>query len=501
MARPQQRESPRKTVRYPFPTTYVSRELSTADLGTYNPLDFDMKYVNCYLAKVPKREDEESGIPEWVIKKRPGWAQHAAPAADTVVPSAIHVWTGSADEVITAMGATTSTIYSNTTSLGALSANHKVRWITPALIGSTHNLVFVTENDNIWFYPLAGALTEVTDADMPGNNGFTLTGKAIHMDGYLFILTTSGRLYNSDLDSLSAWTATGFISTNMYPDLGLGLIRYKNQLVAVGRESMEFFTNVGNPVASPLQKNQSIALRIGCPNQYSFTEMEDTIVFVGSSSGGMLGLYYMDGYTPTKVKDPMIDLILERIGATNVRVQVLKMDNENWIMLSGNSIYFLYSFENTTWHLWEGASSITPWDIIATDARGTIYGIKNSDLTATNGRSFKLDTENTQDASTNFTLTIVTPRVDLGIENQKRLHKLRLIGDTQESTTTTNISWSDDDYRTFSSARSVDMGSSFDRAYITQCGTFRRRAFKITYAGSNPWRVQALEMDVTLGRH
>jgi hypothetical protein len=97
-----------------------------------------------------------------------------------------------------------------------------------------------------------------------------------------------------------------------------------------------------------------------------------------------------------------------------------------------------------------------------------------------------------QDAGSAYTATVQTSKLDFGTEKRKRFHKVALIGDTQASTATVNISWSDDDYDNFSTARSVDMSN--DRAYLTNCGAARRRAFKITNATNTPLRLEALEI-------
>lgn len=66
-------------------------------------------------------------------------------------------------------------------------------------------------------------------------------------------------------------------------------------------------------------------------------------------------------------------------------------------------------------------------------------------------------------------------------------------------TTATNISvsWSDDDYYSFSTA--VDLDLNQDSPTLRQLGSFRQRAFRFTYSGSKLFRLHGLEFTITRG--
>jgi len=56
---------------------------------------------------------------------------------------------------------------------------------------------------------------------------------------------------------------------------------------------------------------------------------------------------------------------------------------------------------------------------------------------------------------------------------------------------------SDDDYQTWSNFREVDL--SKNRPMLTNCGTFRRRAYHFRHQSNTPLRIQAVELMIDLG--
>jgi hypothetical protein len=80
------------------------------------------------------------------------------------------------------------------------------------------------------------------------------------------------------------------------------------------------------------------------------------------------------------------------------------------------------------------------------------------------------------------------------------MSRFSLIGDVPDDTlvdTAVSIKWSDDDYKTWSTARTLTFTG--DLPAITQLGQFRRRAFRITYSLPHLFRLEAMEMDINKG--
>ena len=457
----------------------------------------DQRFVNFIPEKIvnPLTQAET-----FFLAKRPGFASLNTPATGNV-GSAIHVWAGqgSGDKVISAFGATNSTIYDSTSSLG--STTGKVIFIADTLVGTTPNLTFVTGSNSAYYYPEGGALTNISDADFPGNvAGQTITGNFASLNGYNYIMTTSGRIYNSDSNSLSAWTANSFLSAQMTPDAGIGVVRYKDQIMAFGRESIEFFQDIGNPSGSPLKSTSQGVINIGCVSQFAYDKLDDTVVWIGSSAESGIGLYMLNGFSPAKKSSPWIDAILATTNPSELYISCIKLMGKSLVVITStaDNRTYVYAVEDDMWHEW--SSSVALWQHMAGIATGTkyIYAVTQQNTT---GKVFIINPTSFvfQDNGSNYTATAQTGRFDLGNTRRKFLDKLRVVGDVQTSTCTIGVSWYDDDYVTITTPRNVDMSNT--DAYLNGLGSFKRRAFVITNTGSTPCRIEALELEYRQGIH
>jgi hypothetical protein len=75
-----------------------------------------------------------------------------------------------------------------------------------------------------------------------------------------------------------------------------------------------------------------------------------------------------------------------------------------------------------------------------------------------------------------------------------------MIGDVPDGSGSGNVmqvSWTDNDYQTWTTAR--DLSFDFDFPCIAQLGNFRRRAFKFEYSQPYLLRLEAFEVDINKG--
>lgn len=456
----------------------------------------DQRFVNVIPTKV---EDRLTGSKKFYLYKRPGLETHSTPASGQA-GSVIKVWTGqgTGEAVISAFGST-STIYNDTSSIGTLDGLCNA--ITETIVGTTPTLTFTTDSNSAFYYPEGGSMTEITSANFPSNNSKTITGTFVHMDGYAFILATDGTLWNSDLNSIANWTSTSFINCNMYPDMGVGLARYKDFIVAFGRETIEFFRNAGNALGSPLEKVKEAFIKIGCLGPESMCQFEDNIAWVASSDTGSTSIYVLNGYQPLRISDDVVDARLATRGGSMVYLTTAKIFGQTYIYVIFGNNTMVFCVETGIWHEWAPVSggSVLWHQFAANSSSGpVIYAISRD---STTGKVFRINpiTATYQDNGSNYTTTIQTSKIDLGNELRKFLHRFTVVGDTSASSSTLSVQWSDDDYLTFNTARSISLTSN--NKYLTNCGSFRRRAFKITETSAVPFRLEALELRVSQGLH
>lgn len=193
-------------------------------------------------------------------------------------------------------------------------------YATRTAISAVDTLVaqFVRNDFNaqrVFFANSIGSWTEITDADF---TGLVHRGKMEAMDGYFFTLDSMNRIYNSDLNSLASWTPTNFITKQVQQDIPVGLARLNNQIIAFGLETMEVFTNAGNPTGSPLTSARSLFQKVGMPRPYSagmsdyYVVLGSMMYFLGTSAGYNYsqGIYVYDGSSAHRISTDFIDKIL-----------------------------------------------------------------------------------------------------------------------------------------------------------------------------------------------
>jgi hypothetical protein len=461
-------------------------------VGNLTTTGGDQRFINVIFDVVKNTITGNSTV---YVYKRPGFATHITPAAGQP-GTALRAWAsqGSGDKLISAFGGTNSTIYDGTTSLGAITGQAK--FIDEADVGGTPTLMITSTDNTLWQYTTGGGLAQVVDVDFPGNAALTITGRMVSMDGYNFVMATNGRIYNSDLNSITAWQSTGFLSAQMYPDFGVGLARYKNQLVAFGKETVEFFHITDNINGSPLARTEQGFIRLGCASQYGYVQMEDTVAWCSATDRGGVSVYMLDGFQPKKISTAAVDSQLAVAGPNTLRINCLKVFGKTLILVHANNLCFCYNIEDDIWCEWN--SQVPLWhDITCTiGSAWRVYSISNL---GTSGKIFTINPTalTYQDNGAAMTMYIQTSKVDFGSMNRKFFHRLTLVGDVAFTATTTFVAWTDDDYRTVPFFYTMSLANT--RPFITRNGTAYRRAFIISDSTNAAIRLEAIEVEYTEG--
>ena len=375
-------------------------------------------------------------------------------------------------------------------------------------------------------------IAKIIDAD------FVTTGSSIsafaEMDGYLFYTTTAGSLYNSDLNSVTSYSATGFLSPNMSPDPPVAVARHKNMVIVLGGASIEAFYNAGNATGSPLTRSAQFFDRVGTIDQRSVTFLGNDIYFVSTPHEGDLGVYRIRGMQAQKISPPHVDRILGTVSATNGAIYAsaftlggysyasfyvsLASDGPDSMLLlelgdkllleSADDILLedtpaqtasfhsvqICNLDLGIWSEWDcseatfidGAGSGTTNTLLATsrcDTGGKVWTINPTAA----GQLY------TDDGSA-FSLQVRTSRLDFGTSKRKFIREVRLIGDTQSSGTATleanDNDYDSDDWKTLGS---FDMTSMQPR--ITRCGSHKGgRSYRVTHSANTAFRAEALEI-------
>lgn len=458
---------------------------------TTQATDKDGRYINCFMQTV---SDPVSGSRRIYTVKRPGFGTLNTPASGNK-GYAILVWTGqgNGDKVITAFGDTNSTIYDGTSSLGAITG--RATGITETSINGTPTITVTSSNNTGWYYDTgAGVMTEITDADWPGDTE-TITGTFAHLEGFAFVMTTRGRLWGSDLNSITSWTANSFGPTNAYPDSGIACLRWKNYIMAFNRESTEFWYNAGL-TPFPLARAVAMTQKVGAVSADAIAQISDNVFWAGSAPEGGLSIFQYNG-TLSRVSVPEVDAALILAGASNISLTTIRFFGRSFVLVRAGPTTIAYCIEEKFWHEW---NSTTPlwYKCAAVMVGGTMvnYAITNS---STAGKVYVMNHASLvfTDDGVSYTARVQLPATDLGTEKMKFWGDVRLIGDVETSASTITLACSDNDYQSFSTLGTMDLSSS--RRQVLRTGASRRRGWVLSHSANTPMRLEALELEPRMG--
>ena len=522
--------------RVPLIGTLANRDSST---------DQDMRYVNCYPDRVGIRDD---GKPRVFSVKRPGLAE--AYTTTTAEGRGQLDWEGSLYSVIG------NKVYKNGVALSEDLFSSTGRVYLTGTTGSTTYLAIhdgsdiwlIDTSDNMYLiaggsrtysdwaattaYSLAdrrvpttknGFFYEVTTAGTSGGTEptwpvsvggtvsdgtvtWTCTGYYTNLpsnmvsgfaslDGYLVVMDANADVYTSNVDDPTTWTSTDFINAELNPDDGVAVARHLNYITAFGEYTTEFFYNAANAVGSPLGRVEGAAYSYGCAAGDTVVVMQNMVFFVALTQEGAKSIYQFEGLSPKRISSSAIDRLLEGEGSALEDAYAFAANiNGHWayiLQLSNKTL--VYDMEGQMWTEWTSYNGVSE-----TAFRCCAFSLKDyvgHMLDSSNGKIYTFDPTVYQDDGEDILVTMVTDLYDFGNIRRKFLYRIDVIGDRQAASSPVSISWTDDNYVTYTSARSVDLSS---RAYLTRLGQFERRAFKLVHQANTPLRLEALDLYFTL---
>ena len=458
---------------------------------TTQATDKDARYINCFVQTV---NDPVSGKKVGVATvKRPGFGTQSTPASGEK-GYAVMVWTGNGagTSVISGFGATNSTIYNGTNSLGAITG--RVTGITETSINGTATLA-VTSTDNTGWYADAGSMTEITDAQWPGDTE-TLAGTFAHLDGFALVMTTRARLWASDLNSITAWTANNFGAINAYPDVGVGAIRWKNFVMAFCQQHLEFWYNAGlSPF--PLARAAAMTQKVGAVSADAIARIADTIFWCGTTPEGGMSIFQWDGNL-SRISAPEVEAIMILAGASNISLSTIRHFGRSFVYVKAGPTTAAYCIEEKFWF---EVNSTTPlWYKVASVMVGGTqvnYAVSN---VSTSGKVYLQNHASLtfQDDGVAYTARVQTAPEDEGTNRRKFYHSLDIVADTEGSASNLTVSASDDDFGSYTVLGTVDL-SGTRPLRLTRLGSARQRAWVFTHSANTPLRLRKAEGTMDIG--
>jgi hypothetical protein len=318
-----------------------------------------------------------------------------------------------------------------------------------------------------------------------------------YLDTYVAVMTTSGRIYNSNPADPTSWDALSYISTTSQPDLATGITSHLNYVVAFNEWSTQFFYDTGNAQGSPLLANPSANLEIGCANGNSIAKFEQTVAWIGQSNTAGKGIYLLNGLSPVKVSNQYIDKYLDADTCANCTGLGIKFNGHSLYVLTlpDSNITFVFDIDEKIWTFWSSVVNNVEQFFVAdfgTYLNGYTYMQDTHD-----GILYKLDPDVYTDTSGVINFRLVSPLIDADTQYRKTVNRVEIIGDKIDSVL--RIRHTDNDYQNWSRYRNVNLIDS--RPVLYQNGVTRRRAYEFFCTDDSFIRLLSVEMDVIVGEN
>lgn len=430
--------------------------------------------------------EESEGKVEAV--KRPGTAVYATSGASAVAQGMFSL--GNTHYSITADNIYTIDGFGSFAIPGIALANQPYDIVSDVTFGSAQIAVLKTTT-GMWYFTGSGVI-QVVDADYPP---LTVRGLVL-VDGTFYVMASDGIISGSSLDDPTVWEPLNFIGTDQSLGTGKRLFRHLNYCFAFNDLGLQaFYNNANPPPGSPLSPAGNATYLIGCASGDSVVSLDDLAIFMSKAKQRGRSISALQGLSLVQISTPFVDKILNRSTLANVRAFGIKIEGHSFYVLNlvDLNLTLVCDLVARDWAVWTTTvgSSEGYFQFSFYLNNGTTDLLQH----ATTGHIYSFSPTVYRDAGANITCRVRTTLYDGQTTLNKFFTALNLIG--SEVASTVSVRNSDDDYRTWSVYRTVNMNS--DRKQLRGLGRSRRRAFDLQHTANTPLRLEAIEFELYLG--
>ena len=180
------------------------------------------------------------------------------------------------------------------------------------------DLLAIASNEDLFYFDGTN-LTQVTDPDL----GAVID--VVWVDGYF--MTTDGEfLVVTDLSNPYAVNPLKYGSSEADPDPIVALLKLRNEVYALNRNTIEVFDNVGGNLF-PFQRIEGAQIEKGAIGTQGCTIFMETCAFLGSGFNEAPGVFLGVNANATKISTQEIDQIL--LGFTETELATVKLEARN----------------------------------------------------------------------------------------------------------------------------------------------------------------------------
>lgn len=453
-----------------------------------NTTNKDAKIINAYVEQVSE------GVID--LYRRPGQAVYGNPGASATAGMGCFYWNHAVYSIFGGH------LYKNLadTGFGGLDTLGGV-YSFSSNMGATPKMVFQNGNEGYAFDDVNGLSANLHSLS-PSYPEFTVKGLCF-LDGTMYVTQhffgtaiTPAVIWGSginDVTTPNVWDPLNFITAQIEPDSGVYTAKQLTYVVCMKEWTTEFFFDVGNATGSPLQAAENMKVNYGCATADSVQSITDMLIWISTNREASNQIILMDKGQIRIVSTAAIDRLLNQVDLSIVYSWQVKLNGHNFYILTikNANLTMAYDLATNMWEQWTDANgNYMPIVCSCRDGQGRHILQHES-----NGNLYFMDSAYRDDAGALIPITVITPNEDFGTVRGKQCSMMFFHGDKSNGCSM-QVSWSDDDYQTWTNPRLVDMGQNKPR--LPDCGTFQRRALKIEVLNNAWWRLSSTDFQFDL---
>ena len=410
----------------------------------------------------------------------------------------------------------------------SLDTIYRVKFTNIGLPDDSINMAMVF-NDGITYVKGASIILQASPAlGAPWSVGNKLTS-AIYLNNRVFVGDTyTGQIWQSSLGGYATFSASEFISVESYGGRLVELGRYNNYIVAFKEYSTEFFEDVGNENGSVLTRVGSAVQQLGCthPSTVVDTGGGELIWLATDEQQKHKVVKLNNSFNVEEIQDQALDKYLNLVATYDKSYAYLLNTNGHQFYvltlcqkLLGTpsstdltNVTFVYDLKTKLWTQWytHGVGTIP---VVGGAQRRTLGSFRySSSCTNTfntnyvqsidNGKLYQIDDFYGADFNGPINFSVQISNLTFGTMKRKFLNSVTIVTDISTYNTASEsirLEFSNkDEYVTFSRYLNANR-DSFNEFVARAFGQFRRGTLRLTYQGTLPMRITAINVDFDIG--
>jgi hypothetical protein len=296
-----------------------------------------------------------------------------------------------------------------------------------------------------------------------------------------------------------------FVQADVTYDAGMTVLRHLNYIIGFYDKGTQVFWDANaapNGSGIALQPVLNASFTTGCFNGSTVAEINDMSFWLAHSLLNGRTVQMFQGLQLVKISTPFIEKILNQVALTQA--------SPIWafgIQTAGHQFYVLtlpvlnvtlvYDIDMKLWGTWSsvvgGVEQYFTGRFYQQEVPSSGFSGDSLQDTSTGKQMLVLPTVYV-DATGGLPVTCITQPYDWNTSNYKRFNYVSQLGDSNN--TSVNISFTDNDYQTFSTPRAMSLTGP--RNQLRGGGSSRRRAWKLFHQDNTPLRLTELRLDMDI---